>query len=196
MHAKTASMKSPGVLLALCYCLLLSGIVVQSSSAGDTVEETPRTSRFEPERKSSRFRNGGRTRTPKQRTSTTPYGETQRPKFGTLWPSYNPYSAAANAKNSQALSGNGLIEAGETSLSGLGLSGGLQSTQLPPSSTTPRNSEFLKGRSKIIINIAQNLVVEIFTLCRVVSSLDWGVGRLARRKAVCAILCLDKSKCM
>lgn len=128
--------------------LLLSGLAVQFAAG---LEETPRTSKFEPERK-NRFRNGGRTRTPKHRTSsmatTFGGGETQRPRFGQLYPSHNSF----NAKPSQPLSGNGLIEAGDfaSSLSGLG---GLQSTQLPPhSGTNPqRNSEFLKGKSKIIL---------------------------------------------
>lgn len=124
------------------YLLLISGLLVQCAAG---LEETPRTSKFEPERK-SRFRNGGRTRMPKQKTSTTLFGETQRPRFGQLYPSYNPFLA----KPSQSLSGNGLAERGGefTSLTGLG--GSFQSTKLPSHSSTnpPRNSEFLKGKSK------------------------------------------------
>lgn len=160
-------MKSPGVLLAL-YCLLLTSLLAVQLT---TAEEATRTSRFEPERK-SRFRNGGRTRTPKHKSSTQTYGETQRPRFGQLYPSYNPF----NAKPSQPLigSGNGLIETGGGGVGGIGDGlaggvGGLQSTQLPPQSTTPRNSEFLKGRSKEIMFELRKFRCPniVFTFCRV-----------------------------
>lgn len=128
------------------YCLLLSGVLVQFATS---VEETSRTPQFEPERK-NRHRNGGGTRKPKQKIYAATFEETPRPLRGQLKQSYNPYSVKPAMSH-------GFTETGD-SISLSGLSGGLQSTQLPPpqssSGTTmaqsppPRNSEFLKGKSK------------------------------------------------
>lgn len=145
------------------YCLLLASLALVAGTAG-LEESSVRTSRFEPERK-SRFRNG-RTRTPKQKGSSTTlsgFGETQRPRFGQLYPSYNPFIVKPSQSAAVAAAGhNGLASAAGTAehitslAAGLGGGSGHQllSTQLPPQSGTVtssnphRNSEFLKGKSK------------------------------------------------
>lgn len=126
------------------YLLLLSGLLLTQFAAG--AEDKPRTPRFEPSHKGKLNRKGDRTRTPK----TSEQSATDRPKYGRLWTSYNPFNDKPSPAAPSVGGGNGLVEAGEFKPpAGLG---GLQSTQFtttPHAGTSPqRNSEFLKGKSK------------------------------------------------
>lgn len=145
-------MRRPGVLALSCFFFLLAAVWIHSASG---LEE--RVPRFEVERDSkrftnqNRFRNGGngRTRTPKQKATsatTSPNGETDRPRFGQL------YTRAYSPIGKSQFSPNG-------SIGGLENVADVLPTVTSTQQTPHRNSEFLKGKSKL--NCAN--FVEIFT---------------------------------
>lgn len=140
-------------MLALsCLFLLTAAVLVQS--VGGLEERAPR---FEVERdpkrlsnNQNRFRNGGRTRMPKQKaassssttTPTSPAGETPRPRFGQLIPSLYSYSPKSGLTS--GLAGGGDEATGGDLWLPSSSSSTTTSTQQPQ-----RSSEFLKGKSKL-----------------------------------------------